>query len=60
MANIRNKQTKACQTILSNFKVDSETQVWLKKDQSTNTGISKGTDPVKPRNYIVGLRTKQI
>ena len=59
MANIRNKQTKACQTILSNFKVDSETQVWLKKDASTNTGINKGTDPIKPKNYMVGLRTKQ-
>jgi hypothetical protein len=60
MANIRNKQTKACQTILSNFKVDSESQVWLKKEQATNTGISKGTDPIKPKNYIVGLRTKKI
>lgn len=60
MANIRNKQTKACQTILSNFKVDSESQVWPKKDQDTNTGISTGTDPVKPRNYITGLRTKKL
>ncbi len=60
MANIRNKQTKACQTILSNFKVDSETQVWLKKEQSTNTGINKGTDPIKPKNYMIGLRTKKI
>jgi len=59
MANIRNKQTMACQTILSNFKVDSEAQVWPKKDQSTNTGISTGTDPIKPKNYIVGLRTKK-
>jgi len=60
MANIRNKQTKACQSILSNFKVDSEAQVWPKKDQATNTGISQGTDPIKPKNYITGLRTKTL
>ena len=58
MANIRNKQTKACQTTVSNFKVDSETQVWLKKEKETNTGINKGTNPLRPRNYNVGLRDK--
>lgn len=60
MANIRNMQTKANQTILSNFKVDSETQVWLKKEKGTNTGINKGTNPLRPRNYIVGLRDKNV
>lgn len=58
MANIRNKLTKASQTIMSNFKVDSNTQVWLPKDQETNTGINKGFNPLRPRKYIVGLRTK--
>jgi hypothetical protein len=58
MANIRKRQTRAFQTILSNFKVDSEAQVWLKKDQGTNPGISKGTNPLRPRNYITGLRDK--
>lgn len=38
MANIRKRQTKACQTILSNFKVDSEAQTYLPKDSETNTG----------------------
>ncbi|KAL4475445.1 hypothetical protein ABPG72_022080 [Tetrahymena utriculariae] len=38
MANIRKRQTKACQTILSNFKVDSEAQTYLPKDNETNTG----------------------
>ena len=37
MANIRKNQTKACQTILSNFRVDSDTQTFLKKDVETNT-----------------------
>ena len=60
MANIRNKQTKACQTIGSNYKVDSDTQVWIPKEQGTNTGIDKGTNPLRPRNYIVGLRDKNL
>lgn len=58
MANIRKRKTKATQTILSNFKVDSDTQTWLPKEKSTNTGISVGTNPIKPRNYILGLRDK--
>ena len=60
MANIRKKQTKASQTIMSNFKTESEAQVWLKKDQETNTGINKGINPLRPRNYIVGLRDKEV
>lgn len=58
MANIRKRQTKACQTILSNFKVDSEAQTYQLKDASTNTGINKATNPTRPRNYITGLRDK--
>ncbi|CAD8087724.1 unnamed protein product [Paramecium primaurelia] len=58
MANIRKRQTKASQTILSNFKVDSEAQVYEMKDQSTSTGQNKGLNPLRPRNYIVGLRDK--
>ncbi len=58
MANIRKRKTKATQTILSNFKVDSNTQTWLLKEKSTNTGISTGTNPIRPKNYILGLRDK--
>ena len=58
MANIRKRKTKATQTILSNFKVDSDTQTWLPKEKATNTGISVGTNPVRPKNYILGLRDK--
>lgn len=32
MANIRKTQTRSDQTILSNFRVDSDTQTYLKKD----------------------------
>lgn len=38
MANIRKKLTVTTQTELSNFRIDNETQVWLPKDQETNTG----------------------
>lgn len=58
MANIRKRKTKATQTIFSNFKVDSNTQTWQLKEKSTNTGISVGTNPIRPRNYILGLRDK--
>lgn len=58
MANIRNMTTKASQTNDSIFKVENETQVWLKKEASTMTGIEKGTNPIRPRNYITELREK--
>ncbi|EGR33080.1 hypothetical protein IMG5_062210, partial [Ichthyophthirius multifiliis] len=58
MANIRKRQTKACQTILSNFKVDSDAQTYQPKDAETNTGINKAINPLRPRNYITGLRDK--
>jgi hypothetical protein len=60
LANIRKKQTKASQTILSNFKVDSESQTWLPKEKGTNTGVNKGVNPLRPRNYILGLRDKNV
>ena len=43
MANIRKTQTRADQTILSNFRVDSDTQTYLKKDAETNTMSNQGT-----------------
>lgn len=43
MANIRKTQTRGDQTILSNFRVDSDTQTYLKKDATTNTMVNMGT-----------------
>ena len=43
MANIRKTQTRSDQTLLSNFRVDSDTQTYLKKDAETNTSTSIGT-----------------
>jgi hypothetical protein len=60
MANIRRKVTVSTQTELSNFRIDNETQVYLAKDNSTNTGINASTNTVLPKTYIVGLRDKNV
>jgi hypothetical protein len=60
MANIRKKITVSIQTELSNFRIDNETQVWLPKEDSTNTGINASTNTDLPKTYIVGLRDKSI
>ena len=56
MANIRKKKTIACQTINSCFKIDCDTQILPLFDKTTMTGVENGTNPIWPRNYIVGLR----
>lgn len=43
MANIRKTQTRGDQTLLSNFRVDSDAQTYLKKDAETNTVKNSGT-----------------
>jgi len=60
MANIRRKVTVSTQTELSNFRIDNETQVYLPKENSTNTGINASTNTVLPKTYIVGLRDKNV
>ena len=59
MANIRKMITVSVQTELSNFRIDNETQVWLPKDNDTNTGINASTNTVLDKQYIVGLRDKR-
>ena len=60
MANIRRKVTVSTQTELSNFRIDNETQVYLPKDNETNTGINASTNTELPKTYIVGLRDKNV
>ena len=60
MANIRKKVTVSVQTELSNFRIDNETQVYLPKDNETNTGINATTNTTLPKTYIVGLRDKRV
>lgn len=43
MANIRKTQTRGDQTLLSNFRVDSDAQTYLKRDAETNTVKNSGT-----------------
>ena len=60
MANIRKKVTVSAQTELSNFRIDNSTQVWLPKENATNTGINVSTNTVLEKTYIVGLRDKNV
>lgn len=58
MVNIRNKETVGCQTAISLFKVNNNTQVWPPVDATTMTGVEDGNNPIWPKNYMVGLRNK--
>eukprot|EP00826_Nyctotherus_ovalis_P053996 TRINITY_DN7050_c0_g2_i3.p1 TRINITY_DN7050_c0_g2~~TRINITY_DN7050_c0_g2_i3.p1 ORF type:complete len:566 (-),score=211.03 TRINITY_DN7050_c0_g2_i3:120-1817(-) len=57
---IRNKQTVSTQTLLSNFRRDTETQVWPAKEAATNTMVYASTNTELPKTYIVGLRDKNV
>jgi len=54
MANIRKTQTRGDQTLLSNFRVDSDTQTYLKKDAETNTIKNTGTQ-YKAEKQSIGI-----
>jgi hypothetical protein len=60
MANIRAKKTISTQTVLSNFRRDNESQVYLPKDQETNTMVNEGTSTELAKKYTVGLRDKNV
>ena len=56
LANLRNKVTKSSQTAGSAFRRESESQVYLPAESTTQTGVSTGTNPPISKNYIAGLR----
>jgi len=56
LADIMKKKTISCQTYLSHFRRENETQVWPLKDQSINTTISKGTNLSIQKSYVSDLR----
>lgn len=56
LADIMKKKTVSCQTILSHFRRENETQVWPPKDEGSNTTVSKGTNLSIEKSYINGLR----
>lgn len=59
-ANIRNRQTTAAQTVLSNFRRENETQVYLPKDQTSQTGLSKGTQIGFDQTYHTNFRNASV
>jgi len=56
MADMRQKSTKSAQTACSSFQREKEQQTYLKKDESTNTVRQQGTNSVRWKRYITGLR----
>jgi hypothetical protein len=59
-ANIRNRQTTAAQTMLSNFRRENESQVYLPKDQTSQTGLSKGTQIGFEPTYHTNFRNASV
>lgn len=55
-ADIMKKTSIACQTNLSHFRRENETQIYEKKSTGVNTNISKGTNLSVRRNYVSDLR----
>lgn len=56
LANIMKKKTVSSQTLLSHFRRDNETQVYLPKESGVSTMVNKGTNLSVPKNYAVGFR----
>ncbi|KAK3758413.1 hypothetical protein RRG08_058683 [Elysia crispata] len=56
LANLRNKVTHAMQTNGSNMRRDNETQVYLPKEQTTQTKIDNYSNVSKPQVFLEGMR----
>jgi hypothetical protein len=56
LADIMRKKTVSCQTILSHYRRENETQLYPLKEQSANTTVSKATNLSIPKAYISDLR----
>ena len=56
LADIMKKKTVSCQTDLSHFRRENETQVWPMKDKSINTMVNKGTSQPIQKLYVSNLR----
>jgi len=56
LANLRQKKTHGAQSILSHFRRETETQVWLPKAAATQSASAKGTAMPQKKRYIGGLR----
>jgi hypothetical protein len=56
LADLRNKRTHSCQTQLSHFKRNMETQCYPQRQTGTQTLIDKSVQPALTTQYIAGLR----
>lgn len=56
LASLRTKRTKSTQTILSHFRRDNDSQVYLPKDEGTQTLVDASTQPPRVVRYLAGLR----
>jgi len=56
LANLRTKLTKSNQTNLSNLRRDNSTQVYLPREQTTQTKADGESNVPKPLSYLYGLR----
>lgn len=56
LASLRTKRTKSTQTILSHFRRDNDSQVYLAKDEGTQTLVDAATQPPRVVRYLAGLR----
>jgi hypothetical protein len=50
------KKTVSCQTDLSHFRRENETQVWPLKEKAVNTMVNKGTSLPIQKLYVSNLR----
>lgn len=60
IANLRHCRTVSCQTTLSNFRRDVDTQVYLPTQNSSQTGKECGTNPARTVTYFAGLRSGKV
>ncbi|PHJ24607.1 c6orf165-like protein [Cystoisospora suis] len=58
MADILNRQTTSCQTMISHCRSEQETQVYILKEKDQNTMKSTGTSSIRKKKYVAGLRGK--
>lgn len=60
IANLRHCKTVSCQTQLSQFRSEADTQVYLPAENSTQTGKERGTNPPRVTTYFAGLRSGKV
>eukprot|EP00998_Keelungia_sp_KM082_P008056 NODE_423_length_1967_cov_62.454348_g416_i0.p1 GENE.NODE_423_length_1967_cov_62.454348_g416_i0~~NODE_423_length_1967_cov_62.454348_g416_i0.p1 ORF type:complete len:601 (+),score=159.71 NODE_423_length_1967_cov_62.454348_g416_i0:65-1867(+) len=60
LADLRNKRTHSCQTDLSHFKRDNDTQTFPKRESGQQTLVDQATQGKHHVQYVQGLRGKPL